>query len=79
MTLLQFVEIALILWEEDYKLAILLLAVTIGANSTVIARMYSSRTKFFLSASTSRLIPIVQARRVRSETYFHTHSCVYCL
>ena len=63
--LLQFVEIALILWEEDYKLAILLLLVTLIANSVIIARLYSSRLKLYHSVSQRRLIPIVQAGRVR--------------
>ena len=63
--LLQFVEIALIIWEEDYKLAVLLLAVALGANSVVIARMYSNRLKLYQSVSQRRLIPIVQAGRVR--------------
>ena len=63
--LLQFVEIALIIWEDDYKLAALLLAVTLGANFLVIARLYSSRLKLFQSVSQRRLIPIIQAGRVR--------------
>ena len=63
--LLQYVEVALIQWEADYKLATLLLAITIGANSIVIARMYSNRLKLYQSVSQRRLIPIVQAGRVR--------------
>lgn len=62
---LQFIEIVLIFWEEDYKLAVLLQVVTLGANSIVIARMYQSRLKLYQSVSMRRLIPIVQAGRVR--------------
>lgn len=61
-------EIVLIIWEDDYKLAALLLAVTVGANSLVIARLYSSRLKLYQSVSHRRLIPIVHAGRVRHAT-----------
>ena len=61
-------EIVLIIWEDDYKLAALLLAVTVGANSVVIARLYSSRLKLYQSVSHRRLIPIVHAGRVRHAT-----------
>ncbi|KAL3147625.1 hypothetical protein ABBQ38_014675 [Trebouxia sp. C0009 RCD-2024] len=57
----QFIEIGVIFWEQDYKLAVLLLAVTLGANSVVIARLYSSRLKLYKSVCRRRFVPIVHA------------------
>lgn len=51
-------EIAVIIWEKDYKLAVLLLAVTLGANSVVIARLYRSRLKLYQSVSQRPSFPL---------------------
>lgn len=62
---MQFIEIGVILWEQDYKLAVLLLAVTLGAKSVIIARLYSSRLKLYKSVSRRHFVPIVHAGQVR--------------
>ncbi|KAL3162329.1 hypothetical protein ABBQ32_010013 [Trebouxia sp. C0010 RCD-2024] len=61
MFVVQFIEIGVILWEQDYKLAVLLLAVTLGAKSVIIARLYSSRLKLYKSVSRRHFVPIVHA------------------
>lgn len=62
---LQFVEIAFITYEGDYKLAALLAAVTLVSCFAATSRLYGSRMKLYQSVAQRRLVPILHAGRVR--------------
>lgn len=65
MYLLQFAEIIFITYEQDYKLAGLLVFVTITSCFISVYKLYQSRMGLYQSVSQQRLVAIVQAGRVR--------------
>jgi hypothetical protein len=65
MYLLQFAEIIFITYEQDYKLAGLLVFVTISSCIISVYKLYQSRMGLYQSVSQQRLVAVVQAGRVR--------------
>ncbi|KAA6428240.1 MAG: hypothetical protein FRX49_01836 [Trebouxia sp. A1-2] len=64
--IVQFAELIFITYEQDYKLAGLLLSVTITSCFVSVYRLYQSRMGLYQSVSQQRLVAVVQAGRVRA-------------
>ena len=61
----QFGELAFVAYEGNWCLAAVLAAITIVASILAVWRLYTSRLALFRSVSHQRLVPVVQAGRVR--------------
>ncbi|DBB14077.1 TPA: hypothetical protein ACH3X3_001037 [Trebouxia sp. C0006] len=64
--IVQFAEIIFITYEQDYKLAGLLVFVTISSCIISVYKLYQSRMGLYQSVSQQRLVAVVQAGRVRA-------------
>ena len=62
---MQFAEIAFIIYEDDYKLAALLMVVTLASCLISTYRLYLTRLNLYQTLSQRRLVPFVQGGRVR--------------
>ncbi len=63
--MLQIAELAFVAYEGNYRLAAVLSAVTLLACILGVWRLYKSRMALYRNVSHQRLVPVVQAGRVR--------------